>query len=80
MPLHACSCMNADNFMSINCNRVNRNQFSDELTTMTASSAAACKIFKFNICLANLRNGFTGERACFKNRRRQSIYDPTSSS
>lgn len=31
--------MNADNLVSINCNRVNRNQFLDELTAMTAFSA-----------------------------------------
>jgi len=31
--------MNANNLMSINCNRVDRNQFLDELTAMTAFSA-----------------------------------------
>lgn len=53
----ACSCMNADNLMSIN--RVDRNQFSDELTAMTAFSAAAAayKIFKFDVYLTNLRSG-----------------------
>lgn len=31
--------MNADNLMSINCNRIYRNQFLDELTAITAFSA-----------------------------------------
>lgn len=73
--MHSCSCMNTDNFMSINCNRINRNQFSDELTMMTASLAATRKIFKFDIYLTNLRNSVIGEKMCFKNCRHQSIYE-----
>jgi len=70
--------MNADNLMSINCNRIDRNQFLDELTVMTAFSARQLAKYKFDICLANLSEWqFTGQRARLKNHQLQPICDPT---
>lgn len=50
--------MNADNLMSINCNRVDRNQFLDELTGMTAFSARQLAKYTNSIFVSQIyRNG-----------------------
>lgn len=50
--------MNADNLMSINCNRVDRNQFLDELTAMTAFSARQLAKYTNSIFVSQIyRNG-----------------------